>query len=341
MKIIVLAGGLSPERDVSLSSGSGITNALLSLGHRAVLVDLFYGMPELPSDVDTVFLQATPVEPYRVSQAAPDREAIIASRTEGESDHIGPNVSALCKAADIVFLALHGAEGEDGRVQAWLDGLDVRYTGSDARGCALAMHKEAAKAAFREHGILTPPGILLEKGQPCPTPRLPCVVKPLSGGSSLGISIVREQAELADALAAAFALEDSVLVEDYIEGRELSCGVLGERALPLIEIIPNEGFYDYHNKYQPGAALEVSPAELDERTTATMQAAALAAFHALRLKVYARIDFILARDGSFYCLEANTLPGMTATSLLPQEAQAAGLSYAALCAQILALSLEK
>jgi len=339
MKIVVLAGGLSPERDVSLASGTMMTNALLKLGHKAILVDLFFGMAALPSDLDGYFERAAPIAPFAVAQAAPDIETIAAARPGGE--RIGPNVAALCRAADIVFLALHGAEGEDGRVQAWLDKHGVRYTGSDARGCALAMDKAAAKAVFAAQGILTPPGVLLQKGGPTPMPTLPCVVKPLCGGSSLGISIVRETGEWEAALTAAFALEDFVLAEDYIAGRELSCGVLGDRALPLIEIIPHEGYYDYHNKYQPGAALEVTPAELDAETTEAVQATALSVFRALGLLVYARVDFILATDGRCYCLEANTLPGMTATSLLPQEAAAVGMSYKALCGEILRLSLEK
>ena len=341
MKILVLAGGLSPERDVSLASGTMVCAALLSLGHRAVLVDLFFGVPSLPAGADALFANAVPPAPYRVSGVAPDLAAIAASRPSGETERIGPNVLALCQAADIVFLALHGADGEDGRVQAWLSEHGLRHTGSDAQSCALTMDKDAAKAVFRAHGILTPPGFLACKGQPLPLPKLPCVVKPKSGGSSIGISVVRAAEEWDTALDAAFAQEGSVLVEDFIEGRELSCGVLGGKALPLIEIIPNEGFYDYRNKYQAGAAREVTPAELDDATTAAIQATALAAFDALGLSDYARIDFILARDGSFYCLEANTLPGMTATSLLPQEAQASGLSYTQLCAEILALTLKK
>ncbi|MDO4571917.1 MAG: D-alanine--D-alanine ligase [Clostridia bacterium] len=343
MNIVVLAGGLSPERDVSLSSGVMAANALLSRGHRAVLVDLFFGL-ELPAGgAEEVFLRAAPLEPRPVPAAAPALDAVRAGRKSGFSPDIGNGVIELCRAADIVYLALHGDDGENGKLQAFFDLLGIRYTGSPSFGCALAMNKWIAKQLFGHAGILTPHGVHLRRGQDGMQDLigLPCVVKPCCGGSSLGISIARTAAERAAALEEAFRYEDEVLVEEYIPGRELSCGVLGGEALPLIEIIPLESFYDYAHKYQAGLTEEITPARLEPELTQQIQAAAVQACRALRIEIYARVDFLLSAAGRVYCLEANTLPGMTPTSLLPQEAAAAGIDYPALCEKIITLSMRK
>ena len=342
MKIVVLAGGLSPERDVSFSSGTMAANALLSLGHQAILVDLFFGLPEWDGKTD-LFARAKPLTPFRVSESEPDLDALRRSRKAGFNDYIGLNVPELCEQADIVYMALHGDCGENGKLQAFFDARGVRYTGSGAEGCRNAMDKWISKQLFEAAGVLTPRGMLLKAGDPFDPDALPvpCVVKPCNGGSSIGVSIVHDRRELYDALKLAFSMENTILVEEYIKGRELSCGILGETALPPIEIIPLHGFYDYKNKYQAGAAREVTPAEIDAETTARIQRIALDVFRLLGLSVYGRIDFLLTEAGDAYCLEANTLPGMTPTSLLPQEAAVVGYSYERLCDTIISLSLQK
>lgn len=340
MNIIVLAGGLSPERDVSLSTGVMVANALLSHGHRAVLLDLFLGSD---CSADQAFAAAAALPSCAISEIAPELDRVRASRPAGLSSKIGNGVIELCGAADIVYLALHGDDGENGRLQAFFDLMDVRYTGSPSLGCSLAMHKWITKQIFHSAGILTPRGALIHKNtvSAADAVGLPCVVKPCCGGSSLGISIAHTEQERAAAIAEAFRYEDEVLVEEYIRGQELSCGILGDTALPLIEIIPRGSFYDYVHKYQAGWTEEITPARLDRATTLAIQEAAVAAYNALRLSVYARVDFLLTETGEAYCLEANTLPGMTPTSLLPQEAAAAGIGYPDLCERIVTLSMEK
>ena len=343
MKIVVLAGGLSPERIVSLSSGTMACNAFLKAGHQAILLDLFFGMPELTTDVDQLFANAKPLPPAPISETEPDLAAIAASRPSGWSDRIGLNVIEICQKADIVYMALHGADGENGSVQKVFDEHGIRYTGSGPEGCRLSMDKHAAKEIFGQEGILTPASWQLRRGEIFSLDELPlpAVAKPNSGGSSIGISIATTRAELKRAIEFAFQQEDSILVEEFIKGRELSCGVLDGKALPVIEIIPKEGFYDYKNKYQVGAALEVTPAPISPVATEKVQRLAERVFRALHLSVYARMDFLLTEEEEAYCLEANTLPGMTPTSLLPQEAAVLGIDYIHLCEKIIDLSLEK
>ncbi len=343
MNIVVLAGGLSPERDVSLSSGVMAANALRSVGHNAILVDLFLGVSALPTPIEQAFAVSGTIEKRSVPKEAPDIEAVRRMRVDGLSDCIGNGVMELCRAADITYLALHGDIGENGALQSFFDVLGVRYTGSPAFGCALAMDKYISKQLLNHAGILTPRGKLFRKGDALAfdSMPLPCVVKPCCGGSSLGISIAHNRQELTDAVTDAFRYEDAILVEEYIQGAELSAGILNGEPLPLIEIIPKYNFYDYQHKYQPGWTEEITPARFDAATTAYIQSEAVKAFRALQLGVYARIDFLLTADGKAYCLEANTLPGMTPTSLLPQEANAAGIDYPTLCNRVVTLSMEK
>ncbi len=342
MNIVVLAGGLSPERDVSLSSGTMACNALLSLGHRAILVDLFFGLPDWDGTSD-LFADAKPLAPYRVSEHEPDLNALRKSRAAGFNEYIGLNVPELCARADIVYMGLHGDCGEDGRLQAFFDERGICYTGSGADGCRAAMDKWISKQLFQRHGVLTPNGVCLHADRPYDEASLPipCVVKPCNGGSSIGVSVVQSREALHDALQLAFSMESSILVEEYIKGRELSCGILGNTALPPIEIIPLHGFYDYKNKYQAGAAREVTPAEISDTETDRIRTIAKQVFDLLGLSVYGRVDFLLTEYGEAYCLEANTLPGMTPTSLLPQEAAVVGYSYEQLCDTIIRLSMEK
>lgn len=347
MKIVVLAGGLSPERDVSLSSGSLIANALMQSGHRVLLLDVYEGITGEP-DLEELFRDSTGTPySYAIPEKAPDLEE-IKRRNGNPASLIGPNVLRLCQAAQVVFIALHGAMGENGQLQATFDTLGIKYTGTGYIGSLLAMDKDISKKLMRQCGVPTAEWtVLCQEGEFCAssmdlilqTIGLPCVVKPCSAGSSIGVSIVYNAQELQSALAVACKVEKNILVEKMISGREFSVGIFDGNVLPVIEIIPNQGFYDYKNKYQSGAALEVCPAELTTIETRKVQELALKVHQALRLGAYSRIDFIMNSGGEFFCLEANTLPGMTPTSLLPQEALAVGIPYAELCCRIIDIAL--
>ncbi|MBM6724608.1 D-alanine--D-alanine ligase family protein [Pseudoflavonifractor phocaeensis] len=341
MKIVVLAGGLSPERNVSLSTGAMVTEALRGLGHRAGLVDLFFGAEE----ADEGFFDAPVPESFqKVSREAPDLEQVRASRPGDSRSMFGPHVLELCQMADLAFLALHGTCGEDGKVQATLELMGIPYTGAGYLGSAIAMDKDLTKRLVAD--VVSTPGWktveykaedidgLVENA------RLPLVVKPVASGSSIGVSIAYTADELRKALVDGLELGGRTVLEEYIKGREIQVGILEDKALPSIEIIPKEGFYDYANKYQPGAALEVCPAEIPSQTEEKLRAAALRVYETLGLSVYSRADFIVTSDGEPWFLEINTLPGMTPTSLLPQEAAAVGIDYQQLCQRIVEASLE-
>lgn len=339
MKIVVLAGGISTERDVSLSSGSMIYRALKKNGHRAILLDVYLGYE---GDTEGIFERETDwaARTEAVGVNAPDLDAVRAMRRDGEQGFFGPKVLELCGRADCVFLALHGACGEDGRIQACFDLLGIPYTGADFVGSCLAMDKGITKDIFRTYHVPTPCGIRLKKGEKeCGRVPFPCIVKAGCGGSSIGVRIARDDGEYALALEEAFRYGDEVIVEEYIKGREFSVGVMDGKALPVIEMAPMEGFYDYRNKYQAGTTVETCPAEIAEEKTREMQEIAERVFRILRLKSYARMDFVMSAEGEVFCLEANTLPGMTSTSLLPQEAAAAGMDFGRLCEEILRMAV--
>ena len=249
----------------------------------------------------------------------------------------------MCSLADITFLALHGEEGENGQVQATLDLHGIRYTGCGYLGSALAMNKRLSKELFEVNNIPTPDGFSMTKSDGlAPETKFPCVVKPCSGGSSVGTSIVHNEEEYAAALALAFRYENEVLVEEYVRGMELTVGVMDGIAMPVIQIKPKSGFYDYKNKYQPGATDELCPAPISGELTHRVQRLAEQVNGVLNIETYCRVDFLYDEDADIiYCLEANTLPGMTPTSLIPLMARAMGLSFADLCQKILDVSMNK
>lgn len=339
MNIAVICGGRSNERDVSLSTGAKVASELRKAGHNVVCIDACLGL-ELDCTPEEAFLKELPIPEHRVGETAPDVRPFF-ERPEG---FFGKNVLEICRAADVVFNALHGDEGENGKLQATFDLLNIRYTGSGAQGCLLAMNKSLSKMVFHTHDIPTPEEAILhgetvdECVKKCAWLGYPCVVKPASLGSSVGVSIARDEAEFRAALAEAREFEDVIIVEKYIKGREFSVGIVGGRVLPAIEIIPKEGFYDYKNKYQPGATVEICPADVPAHIASEMEKNALAVFKALGLSAYARVDF-MADETGVYVLEANTYPGMTPTSLLPQEAAAAGMSFIELLEVIIAESV--
>lgn len=348
MKIVVLAGGLSTERDVSFKTGDMVANALRENGHQVILLDVFMGYGEETADVNKIFEDTENASAIidSIPEVAPDLAKVKAARKDQSDCFFGPNVIEICQQSDIVFMALHGENGENGKIQAAFDLFGIRYTGTGYLGSAISMDKGAAKIYFNAYNIPTPQGIKMKKTERTDDikktgVKLPCVVKPCCGGSSIGVSIVRTEEEFSAALDESFRWEEETIIEEYVEGREFSVGVLRKKALPVIEIAPIEGFYDYKNKYKAGSAVETCPAELPEQVAVKMQHFAEKAAEVLGLDTYSRIDFLLNEKNEIFCLEANTLPGMTPTSLLPQEAAAVGLNFNQLCEELIQISIHK
>lgn len=340
MKVVVLAGGISTERDVSLSTGKMIYKALKSNGHKAILLDVYLGYE---GDTENLFdIEKDWAEGIGgIGADNPDINQIRALRKDNPDCFFGPNVLNICGMADIVFLALHGANGEDGRIQAAFDLMNIKYTGTDFASSSLAMNKALAKEIFAYYDIPTPKGIYVRKDEKFHWDTYPCVVKVNNGGSSVGVSIINTPGELEAGIENALRYGDEFIIEQYIKGREFAVGVIDGKALPVIEIAPISGFYDYKNKYQAGSTIETCPAKIDDALAKKMQDVAVRVFRALRLKTYARMDILMNDKNEVFCLEANTLPGMTPTSLIPQEARAIGINFEQLCDMIIDISLKK
>ncbi|NCB73410.1 MAG: D-alanine--D-alanine ligase [Clostridia bacterium] len=342
MNIVVLCGGISTERDVSITSGTMVAKALRERGHRVFLLDSFFGCTEPYSRPAELFLREASSETIPVGESEPDLDKIRALRQQDNNSVLGDNVLEICRAADITFFALHGEEGENGQLQAVFDVAGIKYTGCGYLGSALAMNKTLSKKLFECSGILTPAGITVYAGNaPYADVGFPCVVKPCSGGSSVGTSIVSNREEYDAALELAFKYERAVIVERYIKGRELTVGVIDGVAMPVVEIIPKEGFYDYKNKYQAGLTTEICPAPIEDEVTSRIQRLSEKVNEVLMIEAYCRVDFLMDDSGELFCLEANTLPGMTPTSLIPQMATAQGKSFGELCEEIIEVSLKK
>lgn len=349
MKIVVLAGGLSSERNVSLATGTSVCRALRRKGHKAVLVDMFLGLENFDGSPDEVFDAPDGLcSEALISTVAPNLDAVRASRKDQSASKFGPGVLEACRCADIVFLGLHGECGEDGRVQATFDLLGIPYTGAGYLSSGMAMDKAITKTVMERAGVLTAPWRDIPSYTQADIPRLveelevPCAVKVVNGGSSLGLALPDTKEELETALHEMLRFGSHIIVEKKIFGREMTVGVLGEQYLPAVEIIPqnNSAYFDYAAKYQAGGSLEVCPADITEEQWRMMGEATLRLYHALGLSAYSRADFILDEEGRAWCLEINTLPGMTGASLLPKEAAAIGMSYEDLCEKIVELSLQ-
>nr|WP_130836461.1 D-alanine--D-alanine ligase [Lachnoclostridium sp. Marseille-P6806] len=355
MKVVVLAGGLSTERKISFSSGTKVCGALRENGHRAVLVDLFLGLENMDESIqenpETLFDELPELLPVVFDGVAPDLDAVRRSRRWQSPSLFGLGVLEICRSADIVFIALHGMNGEDGRVQAVFDMMGIPYTGSGYLGAAMAMDKMITKRMVRPLGVPTPDwqyfrGQCAENAEDIAEAiveklSVPCVVKTPTGGSSVGVFIIKRREELVPAIRECLSYGSDLLAEQYIEGREFTCAVLEGRALPSAEIAPKTRFYDYTNKYQPGASEEICPGRCTPEVERRMGEIALAVHDALGLMTYSRSDFIVTEDNRVCFLEVNTLPGMTPTSLVPQEAAAVGISYGELCERILRDALAK
>ena len=337
-------GGTSSERDVSLASGLRIAEALRSRGHEVTAIDTARGALS-PAEERAMLASGV------MRTLPPEQEAL--ARLASES--LPATVQRLPTASevDVVFLGLHGGQGEDGTIQALLDLTGVPYTGSGHLASALAMDKDLSKRLFRDAGVTTADWRMARRGD-SETWRsadwvtatiaelgLPLIVKPSKQGSTVGLSLVKETGGVIPAIAEAFRHDDEVMIEAFIAGRELTVGILGDEALPVGEIIPQHEIYDYECKYTAGMATEVFPAAITADQRERAQAQALAAFRALKLSGCARIDFRMTEEGTLYCLEANTLPGMTQLSLIPQAAAAAGIEFAELCERIVGLAMNK
>jgi D-alanine-D-alanine ligase len=331
MKITVLMGGTSSERNVSLASGIRIVQALRDRGHKVTALDPARGVI---SDAEERELSTG-----KVGAKPPTLES-LSKFAEGT---FLPNLTSMkeIKDAEVVFLGLHGGQGEDGTIQALLDMARVKYTGSGHLASALAMDKDLSKKLFRAAEVNTadwlmaPATIEQVEGML----GMPVVVKPSKEGSTVGLTLVKKREDLLAAIREASKYDDEVMIERFVPGRELTVGVLGTVALPVGEIIAKHEIYDYECKYTAGMATEEFPAKLSPEATGRVQQQALAAFKALKLGGCARIDFRLTTEGEFYCLEANTLPGMTELSLIPQGAAAMGISFPELCERIVKLAL--
>ena len=348
MKIVVLSGGISPERDVSLSSGCMIANALAEKGHEVVMVDSFLGIEAPESGLSSLFKKVPDYQPQYLSVPSepPDLQKVRAERKPDTGCNFGQNVLELCQMADVVFIALHGEGGEDGQVQATFDQLNVRYTGSSFYGCVKAMNKDVAKHLMKAARIPTarwehmiyPDNVNWERIFALGYPQF---VKPTCGGSSIATFKCHNEAEVRAALEEASKVSEDLMCEAYFGGREFDVGILDGKALEPIEIIPVSGWFDYEKKYQPGMTEEVCPADITPEQAAILKDAALRIHECLGLGFYSRIDFKMEADGSFTCLEANTLPGMTPGSLFPKEAKQAGIAYADLCDMIVQAVVRK
>jgi D-alanine-D-alanine ligase len=334
VKITVLMGGTSAERDVSIASGLRIADALRQRKHDVVTLDTARG-PLTAKEEKALLAKGNPVKTSPPSQ---DELAKMAAETLPQMLRALPSL----KEADVVFLGLHGGYGEDGTIQALLDMAGIRYTGSGHLASALAMDKDLSKHLFRRAGVQTANWVMAKRRENneenIAKLGMPVIVKPSKQGSTVGLSIVRKREELNDAVVEAFKYDDEVMIEQFVAGRELTVGILGDDPLPVGEIIPKHEIYDYECKYTPGMAEEVFPAQIPTDRAKEAQELALKAFHALKLRGCARIDFRMTEDGSLFCLEANTLPGMTQTSLIPQAAAAAGIPFPELCERIAMLA---
>ena len=333
MKVAVLMGGNTSEREISLRTGHGMAQALRRLGHEVLAVDAANGRLLAAGDEERA--------------PAPDAAIVPAGPAALVS-------AAAIHEAEVVLIALHGGGGENGKLQALLDLAGKPYTGSGVMASALAMNKAMSKRVFQQAGIPTPPWLLVEAegplaaallaGQLPPavaTLGLPLVVKPNEEGSSVGLSIVREQAGMAEAFREAVRYGHEILLEQYIEGRELTVTLMGERVLPIVEIRPKSGFYDYESKYTAGRSDYFCPADLPEALAERVRSLGVAAARALDCRGVSRVDFRLDPHDVPWCLEVNTIPGMTPTSLVPMAAKAAGMSYEQVVQRMLELALEE
>jgi D-alanine-D-alanine ligase len=326
MRVTVLTGGTSAERDVALASAVQVIRALRSRGHEVAVVDTARGyIPE--SDETALLSGVVRTEPPPISQLQALERGLLLSGLA--------NLAAV-RDADVLFLALHGGRGEDGTIQTLLEMVGVPYTGSGRLGSAMAMDKDISKRLFEAAGVPTAAWVMAPVARDRVEQEFgwPVVVKPSKQGSTVGLTVVKDSSQYEPAVALARQYDDEVMIEQFVPGRELTIGVLEGRPLAVGEIIPRHEIFDYECKYTPGMSQEIFPADLPDAITEECRRLGLLAHEALKLGGYSRIDFRLTPEGELFCLEVNTLPGMTATSLLPQSARAVGIEFPDLCEQV-------
>jgi D-alanine-D-alanine ligase len=330
MRVAVITGGATAERAVAFAGAAQIVEALRGRGHTVRAVDTVTGLLS-PTDEQRLLTTAVGREPPAVAELDERERAMLSNGLAGLTEVTG---------ADVLCLCLHAGRGEGGILQAVLDVIGVPYTGSGALASALAMDKDLAKRLFRAAGVPVPGWFMAPVAAEDVTTALgwPVIVKPSKMGSSVGMTLVRNAEGLDAAVRVARAYDAEVMAEQFIPGRELTVGVLGDVPLPVGEIIPKHELFDYECKYTPGMSEEIFPAKLDTTLARQLQELALTAHRALKLGGYSRVDFRLSPEGDIFCLEANTLPGMTRTSLLPQAARAAGIEFPELCERICRLA---
>jgi D-alanine-D-alanine ligase len=324
LKIALLVGGSSPEREVSKESSKSIAQAIKSLGHDLVLIDPSYGINQ-PQEENLFF----------------EKENYAEVKTE---NYVAALNSHLLDNVDLVFIGLHGKNGEDGTVQSLLELRGIKYTGSKVLSSALAMDKMMTKIMFQHFDVATPKWFIVtpkEKNYDLIINKIkkffgfPCVIKPNDQGSTVGLTICRGESEVEKAINFALKFSDKVLIEKYIQGREVTVGILGQQTLPVLEIVPKHGLYDYEAKYTDGMSEYIVPADLPDEVAHHLQHQALLAYNSVNCSNYARVDFRLTNDNKNYCLEVNTLPGMTSHSLIPKMAKAVGISFNELIERII------
>jgi len=326
MRVTVLTGGTSAERDVALASAVQVIGALRARGHEVAAVDTARGYIPM-TDEPALISGVVGTEPPSIEQLRGLEQGLLLS---------GLANLAVVRDAEVLFLALHGGRGEDGTIQTLLEMVGVPYTGSGRLGSAMAMDKDISKRLFRAAGVATADWVMApaSRSQVDRDFGWPVVVKPSKQGSTVGLTVVKQGAAFEAAVALARQYDDEVMIERFVPGRELTVGVLEGRALAVGEIIPRHEIFDYECKYTPGMSQEIFPAQLPPEAVAECQRLSLLAHEALKLGGYSRVDFRLTPAGELFCLEVNTLPGMTATSLLPQSARAVGIEFPDLCEKI-------
>jgi D-alanine-D-alanine ligase len=326
-KIALFLGGTSPEKEVSKSTAKSIYAALQKLGYETVLINPAYGRNQ-PKNIEDFFS---------------DKEFTEISN----KNYVDLVNSDLMDGIDLVFLALHGKWGEDGTIQALLELKGIKYTGSKVLASAISIDKEMSKILFNHYGIKTPKWFSLTKleiDEDLLNNRIkkelgfPCVIKPNDQGSTVGVTICKKEKDIAAAVNLALEYSNKVIIEEYIAGKEMTVAVLNDIPLPVLEIKPKHDIYDYESKYTSGMSEYFVPADIPEKVFSNMQEQALSAFKALGCEVYSRVDFRLSEKNESYCLEVNTLPGMTSTSLVPKMAKAAGITFEELIERIVKLS---
>lgn len=335
MKICVLTGGSSSEREVAFASATQVVAALRSRGHQVTVADTATGVLDAAAESRLLVgaVRVTPPDATAIEDLLAREQAVLLG---------GLLIDPAIRDADVVFLALHGGRGEDGTVQNLLEIAGVCYTGAGPVASGVALDKDLSKRLFLEAEVLTAAWLMAPATVAAIDRELdwPVVVKPSRQGSTVGLSVVRDAAGLAAAVEAASRHDDEVMIEAFVPGRELTVGVLGDRALAVGEIIPRHELFDYECKYTPGMCQEIFPAQIPAMVAEEARRLALLAHRALKLRGYSRVDFRLTEDLELFCLEVNTLPGMTATSLMPQSAEAVGIDFPTLCERICELALE-